>query len=114
MKNIRRTLSASTLLKTEVYNLEREYLGTIKEIMIDVVNGKVSYIVLSFPTFMHLSHKLFAIPYELLKIDEEQEIFHLDISKDVLENAPGFDKNKEWPDFDDEVWAKSVTEYYRA
>ncbi len=37
--------------------------------------------------------------------------FTLDVSKDRLENAPGFDKDN-WPDMSDQAWARDIHTYY--
>lgn len=42
-----RVLSASTLNGNDVYNPRGEKLGSIKELMLDIDNGKVCYAVLS-------------------------------------------------------------------
>ncbi|USV58492.1 PRC-barrel domain-containing protein [Aeromonas encheleia] len=43
-----RVLSASTLSGDDVYDPRGEKLGSIKELMLDIENGKVCYAVLSF------------------------------------------------------------------
>jgi hypothetical protein len=35
----------------------------------------------------------------------------LDVEKDRLANAPGFDKNH-WPSMADPLWAKQIHDYY--
>jgi sporulation protein YlmC with PRC-barrel domain len=106
-----RLMGADTLIGNDVYNRADEDLGDIKEIMLDVASGKVSYAVLSFGSFLGLGEKLFAVPWDALTLDTANKRFILDIDKARLENAPGFDKD-DWPDMADETWAKSVHSYY--
>ncbi|MEN0036698.1 MAG: PRC-barrel domain-containing protein [Cellvibrio sp.] len=106
-----RLMGADTLNGNDVYNRAEENLGDIKEIMLDVANGKISYAVLSFGSFLGLGGKLFAVPWSALTLDTENKRFILDVSKERLENAPGFDKD-DWPDMADETWAKNVHSYY--
>lgn len=106
-----RLMGADTLIGNNVYNSAEEDLGEIKEIMLDMASGKVSYAVLSFGAFLGMGAKLFAVPWSALKLDTINKRFILDIDKKRLENAPGFDKD-DWPDMADETWAKSVHSYY--
>jgi hypothetical protein len=106
-----RLMGADTLLGNDVYNLQDEDLGDIKEIMIDMSSGKIGYAVLSFGGFLGVGDKLFAVPWEALKLDTENERFTLDANKEKLESAPGFDKDN-WPDMADTSWQNSVNTFY--
>ena len=88
-----RLMGADTLLGNDVYNLQDEDLGDIKEIMLDVPAGRISYAVLAYGGLLGIGEKLFAVPWEALTLDTVNKRFTLDVSKDRLENAPGFDKD---------------------
>lgn len=107
----RRVLSASTLAKDSVRNQANEDVGSIKEIMLDVPSGRVAYAVLSVGGFLGLGDRLFAIPWEALTLDEDRQCFIMDVDKQRLENAPGFDKSN-WPDMADTSWCHSVHKYW--
>ena len=81
-------------------NRAGENLGEIEELMIDLENGRVAYAVVSFGGFVGIGNKLFAVPFEALELDAENHCFVLDVPREKLEKAPGFDKDK-WPDFAD-------------
>lgn len=104
-------LSATTIVGTKVENPQGESLGNIKEVMIDTVSARVSYLVLSFGGFLGLGDKYFAIPWEAFTIDTDEQTFVLDVQKEKLENAPGFDKEN-WPTNADHGYISSVYEYY--
>ncbi|MEO3877636.1 PRC-barrel domain-containing protein [Rheinheimera fenheensis] len=106
-------MGANTLLGNSVVNHKEESLGDIKEIMLEVSSGKVSYAVLSFGTFLGMGEKLFAVPWDALKLDTQNKRFVLAIDKARLSNAPGFDKHK-WPNMADKAWAKQIDTYYSA
>jgi sporulation protein YlmC with PRC-barrel domain len=108
----RRVLAASTLAKDSVFNLRDENVGSIKEIMIDVPTGRVAYAVLSVGGFLGIGERLFAIPWRALTLDEDRKCFILDVDKQRLENAPGFDKDR-WPDMADVSWGSTVSSYWR-
>jgi sporulation protein YlmC with PRC-barrel domain len=104
-------MGADTLLGNDVYNTAEEDLGDIKEFMIDMASGKVAYAVLSFGGILGMGDKLFAVPFAALKLDTVNKRFTLDVTKDAMKNAPGFDKDK-WPTMADDSWAKGLHTFY--
>lgn len=106
-----RIMSSSTLEGDEVVNRQGEKLGTLEEIMLDVSGGRIAYAVLSTGGFLGVGDKLFAIPWQALTLDTDNECFILDIEKERLENAPGFDK-AHWPAMADQRWASELHTYY--
>lgn len=106
-----RLMGADTLMGNDVYNRQDEDLGDIKEIMLDVAAGRISYAVLSHGGLLGMGEKLFAVPWEALTLDTDKKRFTLDVSKERLESAPGFDKDS-WPDMADPVWKNGIHSYY--
>ncbi len=104
-------LSATTLTGDRVMNPAGEDLGKIEELMIDLHDGRVAYAVLSFGGFLGMGDKLFAIPFQALKLDADREGFVLDVAKEKLKKAPGFDKN-DWPSAADRDWGSQIHSYY--
>lgn len=104
-------LSSSSITGDAVVNGHDEDLGNIEDLMIDVHGGRIRYAVLSFGGFLGIGDKLFAVPFEALRLDAENQRFVLDIPKEKLENAPGFDKDN-WPDINDRAWVGDVYRYY--
>ena len=104
-------LSSSSITGDKVKNLQGENLGDIKDLMIDLSNGRVSYAVLSFGGFMGMGDKLFAVPWQALTLDAEDKTFVLNVSKEKLENAPGFDKD-DWPNMAGQKWGSEVHRFY--
>lgn len=104
-------MGADTLIGDDVYNQKEENLGDIKEIMLDMRSGKVAYAVLSLGGFLGMGEKLFAVPWNALKLDTANHRFVLNVDKETLETAPGFDKDV-WPDMADPMWEKEVHSFY--
>lgn len=104
-------MGADTLMGNDVYNRDGEDLGDVKEFMIDMDSGRLAYAVLSFGGLLGIGDKLFAVPWEALKLDTVNKRFTLDVPKDRLAEAPGFDKNS-WPPMADEAWARGVHHFY--
>lgn len=106
-----KVLSAGTLKGDDVVNAKHEKLGKIEELMVDLDKGRIAYAVLSFGGFLGMGDKLFAIPWSALKVDSEEKRFVLDVKKEVLEKAPGFNKDS-WPDMADQAWGSKIYSHY--
>lgn len=104
-------LSADTITGDDVYNLQAEKLGKIQNIMLDVNEGKIRYVVLASGGFLGMGDRLFAIPWSALKHDPDHQCFLLDVGLDRLKQAPGFNKD-EWPNMADNTWNTNVHSYY--
>ncbi|HYR83358.1 MAG TPA: PRC-barrel domain-containing protein [Terriglobia bacterium] len=106
-----KVLSSSSICKDHVKNAAGEDLGKIEDLMIDLNSGRIAYAVLSFGGFMKMGNKLFAVPWEALRVDPVNKQFILSVDKKVLENAPGFDKNN-WPNMADPAFGTSLYRHY--
>lgn len=108
-----RLMGANWPIGENVYNSKGEKLGDIKEVMLDVDNGRVAYAVLSFGGFLGIADKLFAVPWNALtlKLETLDQRFLLEVEKERLESAPGFDKDN-WPDMANEAWSTQLHSHY--
>ena len=104
-------VKASSVIGTSVVDTKDESLGDIKEIVIDPSTGRVAYAVVSFGGFLSLGEKLFAIPFSAFKYNEAENEYVLDVPKDRLKAAPGFDAGH-WPSLAEEKWNRDVHTYY--
>lgn len=104
-------VSTSDLIGDSVVNRAGESLGKIEELMLDLEKGRVAYAVLTFGGFLGMGEKLFAIPFEALKLDVNRQHFTLDVDKDKLKDAPGFDKAHP-PKVADRTWGAEIYKYY--
>lgn len=90
-------LTASSIIGERVENKAGEKLGKIKDIMLNVNSGAIEYFVIEFGGFLGIGEKFFAIPFNLLTIDPEKQVYIFDQPREMLEKAPGFDKDH-WPE----------------
>ena len=104
-------MGADTLIGDSVVNANDEDLGDIKDIMLDMQTGQVAYAVLAFGGFLGMGEKLFAVPWQALHLDTINHRFVLDVEKEHLKTAPGFDKDA-WPDMTDVNWTSSIHSFY--
>jgi sporulation protein YlmC with PRC-barrel domain len=108
-----RLMTASTLEGDRVVNRAGEDLGEIEEIMLDVPAGRIAYAVMSSGGFLGMGDKLFAIPWSALTLDTDNRCFVLDVDKQRLQDAPGFDKDN-WPNTPDHEFDTRLHNYYGA
>jgi sporulation protein YlmC with PRC-barrel domain len=117
MKDGTKEPAPSALMRTtkvigmDVHNAQNQNLGDIKDIVLDQPAGAVAYVVLSFGGFLGMGDKLFAVPWAALKPTPDNKRFTLDLAKEKLEKAPGFDK-KDWPDMTNREWGTTIHTYY--
>jgi sporulation protein YlmC with PRC-barrel domain len=104
-------MGASTLIGDKVTNHQNESLGKIEEIMIDMASGRVAYAVLSFGGVAGIGDKLFAVPWQALRLDPPNKQFILNVTKERLKEAEGFEKNN-WPSMSDPSWARTTHNFY--
>lgn len=92
-----KNLTASSIIGDKIFNHEGETLGRINDLMIDVNEAKITYVVVAFGGFFGMGRKYFAVPMHALTIAREhRNAFILNETKESLKNYPGFDK-EHWP-----------------
>jgi sporulation protein YlmC with PRC-barrel domain len=96
----------SHVVRSTVMNTRGQRLGGIAEVVLDATAGAVAYAVLSFDTFLG-GDKLFAIPWRALQQSEGLGTLTLDVDKEALQEAPGFDP-EHWPQTADPRWGVAV------
>ena len=104
-------VKASSIIGTDVVNPKGDNLGDIKEVVIDPSTGRVAYAVVSFGGFLGMGEKLFAIPFSAFAYNAGNNEYVLDVPKERLKEAPGFD-SEHWPSMSDEKWNRDVYSYY--
>jgi len=106
-------LSGHRMVGCKVENSKGEHLGKIEDIIIDEEQGRVAYALLSFGGFLGMGNKLFAFPWASLRHDRVEKKVILDVDKESLRNAPGFDRDS-WPDMADRSWGVRIHDYYKS
>jgi len=104
-------LSVSTLLGNQVVDRAGQEVGRIQELMVDPKNGRVTYAVMSFGGVFGLGEKLFAVPWVSLELDPDHDRFFMDVDREKLKDAPGFDKD-DWPNMSGTYWGTDVPKFY--
>ncbi|WP_165585604.1 PRC-barrel domain-containing protein [Roseococcus sp. SYP-B2431] len=85
-------VAAGKVNGVSVYGADRERIGHIEDLMIDKRAGTVEYGVLHFGGFLGLGSKHYAVPWRMLRYDNQLEGFVVDnITKARLDNAPVYE-----------------------
>ena len=105
-------VSASTIIGEAVVNRQGENLGQIHDLVIDAKEGRLAYAVLTFGGFMGMGNKLFAMPWRAFEFSTTENKLILNVDKERLETAPGFEQDAKWPDFADRAWGDGIYKYY--
>src|SRR5262249_52685849 len=103
----------SKLIRENVRDVENKNIGKIEDLMLDS-KGQVAFAVMSFGGFMGIGDKLFAVPWNAMRFEHKGNdvtAVHLDVTKDALEKAPSFAKDK-WPDAGDPQWSEQSRSYW--
>jgi sporulation protein YlmC with PRC-barrel domain len=105
-------IRGNTFIGADVENPQGQNLGDIKDIVIDRGSGRIAYAVVSFGGFLGMGEKLFAVPWGAFSQPKaDKDTFVLDVDKERLKNAPGFDTHN-WPQMASREWVMSLYSYY--
>ncbi len=106
-----RVASIVSMAKSQVTNEQGDNLGRAEDIMVDLETGKIAFAVISTGGMIGREPRLYAIPWEALKISLHDKKLILNVTKESLQSAPSFHRNA-WPDLSDLGWLRDVYAYY--
>ncbi|SDW67646.1 PRC-barrel domain-containing protein [Roseicitreum antarcticum] len=94
-----RLIASDRVEGTKVYNPEGEHVGSIQNFMVDKLNGKVSYAVMSFGGFLGIGERYHPLPWDALTFDPELGGYRVSVTRAQLEDAPSFAQDEDpWVD----------------
>jgi len=106
-----RLIAAAQVEGTKIYNRAGESLGSVEDVIIDKMSGKVAYAVVSFGGFLGIGERHYPLPWEKLTYDTNMGGFFVDLDRSMLENAPSY-TDEGTVGWDDQAWGRHVYEYY--
>ena len=106
-----RLIPADKVEGTAVYNRKGDKLGSIENVMIDKLTGKVAYADMSFGGFLGIGDKHHPLPWSVLTYDVGKGGYVVDLDKEMLENAPSYEPTED-VDWGDEAWGRRIHDYY--
>jgi sporulation protein YlmC with PRC-barrel domain len=89
-------LTALSVIGDKVHDSKNEPMGKIEDIMLDITEGKIDYVIVEFGGFLGMGVKWFAIPFKMLQVNPKDKLFVFKGTAEMLKNAPGFDADQ-WP-----------------
>jgi sporulation protein YlmC with PRC-barrel domain len=108
-----RLIAAEQVEGTSVYNPAGDRLGSVEDIMIDKVNGRIAYAVLGFGGFLGIGDRHYPLPWEKLTYDTNMGGFVVDLDRRILEGAPSYG-DADTAGWEDPAWGRRVYDYYGA
>ena len=90
-----------------VKNVQKETLGKVENVMVDLSAGRVVAVILKSGGSFGMGEALCAVPPEAFQFNSEQKYLQLEDSKEELVNAPHFN-DKQWPSFSDPSYVGAV------
>jgi len=109
-------IRASQMHGLNIQNSQGKSVGEIQELVIDANHGRVNYAAVSYGGFLGFGDKLFAVPFEAFRCqqnpdDKDEHIVVLNVTQEQLEGAKGFDQ-EHWPNFADRQFTNGLYERY--
>jgi hypothetical protein len=98
------------MIGTNVRDQQGERVGSIEDIVLDR-DGNVSYAVISAGGFLGMGENLYAVPWESLAMQPGEDHYVMNVDKERMKAAHGFDKDN-WPDMADTKWDASNRGFY--
>lgn len=96
---------------TLVFNRAGERLGRVERFMVDKVSGHAQYAVMSFGGLFGIGNRHYPLPWKALDFEPEKGGYVVDVTKEQIEGAPGYDAEGEEPKYD-RAYQEQVYTYY--
>lgn len=108
-----RDARASQILGRDVRDAAGQKIGEVKDLIVDMGSGRLQYAVLDFGGVLGVGDKLFAYPVNAFRTSATTDDLVLNVDKERLSKAPGFDKSH-WPGLDKDAYWRDVDRYHGA
>jgi PRC-barrel domain len=114
LRETTRLIASDKVEGTPVRRSNGDDIGTIERLMIDKRSGKVAYAVMSFGGFLGLGEEYRALPWSVLRYDEDLDAYELNLTDDQLRGAPESEAGFYDTGRADREWELRIHDYYRA
>jgi len=103
-------LSEDQLIGDRVVDPSGEMLGVINDVVIDLPDGRLAYVLISPEGFTGSGDEVVPVPWNAMGRSDNQHEFVLNVTRQEMKNAPRFFKDKS-PDLDDPCWEEEYREF---
>lgn len=105
-------VAPETLVDRALTNGAGEDLGSVEEVLIDPMSGRIAYLLVEHGGFLGIGDELFAIPWAVVRyLPGDEARLLIDIKEAQLERAPRFSRTDRSL-FGEREWALSVHNFY--
>ncbi|MFZ0390421.1 MAG: PRC-barrel domain-containing protein [Calditrichia bacterium] len=104
--------NVKTMLGLGISDRTGKDIGKIEDLMIDTRSGRIQYAILSFDGYQDTNGKYYAVPYRNLDIAGRENRVILDVNRNDITEAPGFNRTN-WPQNGTDEWQRGVDEYWQ-
>jgi hypothetical protein len=111
MQQQTRFIPTNRLKQYDVVNKQGQDMGQTQTFVVDMLAGRIAFVIVSFEGFLGIGDKWFAMPWEIMTWSPEKMKFVIDMPKDVLEKAPGMKKDKWMEEINSDWLAKCYLHY---
>jgi len=95
----------------KVENVSNQEVGTVKNVAVDLPDGRVVYVFLAPAASLNLNNNIYPLPPQAVTLSPDQKNLVSDISAEKLSGAPHFASNS-WPNLSDATLAGQVYQFY--
>ena len=101
----------SDLEGMKVKNSSDETMGKVENLVVDLPQGRIGYVILSPDSSLDLGDNLYALPPDAFTLGTDRKTLVSGITKDKLASAPHFTKD-DWSKISDPSFASQVYQFY--
>ena len=111
-KESHQIIAADKVEGTAVYNMAGDNIGTIRNVLIDKLSGKVVYATMAFGGVLGIGEKYYALPWNVLKYNTDLGGYQVDIDREKLQAGPAATEEELTQNLQDRDWGRQVYDYY--
>lgn len=89
-------IASDMVVGTNVYDIQRNHIGSVERLILEKRSGRVSYAILSFGGFLGIGHDHYPLPWRKLDYDESLNGFRVDVTREQVEGAPRYPRDQEF------------------
>ncbi|MEW5422994.1 hypothetical protein HNS03_13840 [Amorphus sp. 3PC139-8] len=103
-------LRAETILGSDVRGRDENSIGEVDELVLGN-DGRPTYAVVTYGGFLGLGEEASAVPFKMLRVSQNNDVYYLPMTESELENAPRFEQGSfDWTE--DEQWRSKNDQYF--
>ena len=103
-------ISSDKVKGTNVYDNAGEKIGSIHDVMLTKMSGKVAYAVMSFGGFLGIGEKYHPLPWDALDYDTSLAGYRVGMAGEGFRDAPSYNRDE----LSSDSWPGATDDYYDA